>query len=94
MLRELFDDWDNDAIWSELSRDFIAGKQRKTDLLKRKEKKNLHLSLDACSCVPLPFKAKQSCSCQSELHPVHRFVTGGTFVTMPLPAEQPFHAPA
>lgn len=28
MLRELFDDWDNDASWSELSQHFIASEHR------------------------------------------------------------------
>lgn len=32
--------------------------------------------------LPLPFKAVQTSSCQSELYHVHRFVTGGTFVTI------------
>lgn len=28
MLKELFDDWDNDASWSELSQHFIANEHR------------------------------------------------------------------
>ena len=100
MLRELFDDWDNDAIWSKLSQHFIANEHRKTDLAyakKKKERKKKRLSTCLPGCLvlcPLPFKAVQSCSRQSELHRVYIFVTGGTFVNMSPPAEQPFHAPA
>lgn len=43
---------------------------------------------------PLPFKAVQSCSRQSELRHVYRFVTRGTLVTTSAPAEQPFRVPA
>lgn len=62
---------------------------------RKKRKKKSSTSSPGCSFKhPLPFKAVLSCSRQSELHHVYRFVTRGTFVTMSPPAEQPFHAPA
>lgn len=38
MLGELFDDWDNDAIWSKLSRDFIASERREKQTYLRLKK--------------------------------------------------------
>lgn len=87
MLRELFDDWDNDASWTELSQHFIANEHREKQTQPTQNK--LHTSSTSSTSSPgcllvrlLPFKAVQSSSCQSELYHVHRFVTGGTFVTM------------
>lgn len=65
MLRELFDDWNNDAIWSELSQDFIGSEQKKKknpDPTLCLKNENPELSLQAFLCVP----------CHSKLpHPAH-----------------------
>lgn len=97
MLKELFDDWDNDASWSELSQHFIGNEHReeKTDPADAKQAPHSPHPPPGCLLVLLlPFKAVQSSSRQSELYHIRRFVTEGTFVTMSPPEEQPFHAPA
>lgn len=58
MLRELFDDWDNDASWSELSQHFIATwTQRKTELA---DAETSSTSSPGCSLVQPPCHSKTS----------------------------------
>lgn len=79
-----------------LSTQPVNREKNRPRLCKKEIKSNKSLSFCPGRLLvrPLPFKAVQSCSRQSELRHVYRFVTRGTFVTTSAPAEQPFRAPA
>lgn len=92
MLRELFDDWDNDASWSELSQHFIASEHRE---------KQAQLTQNKLHILPWML-ARSSPAIQSRpfLHTSIRIIPRpqvchrGDVRHHVSPAEQPFHAPA
>lgn len=99
VLKELFDDWDNDASWSELSQRFIANRHthaqthgRKPDLAAAKQAPHPRLGAFACASPAIQSHSVLLTSLRIIRHTqvCHR----GDVRHRVSPAEQPFHAPA
>lgn len=100
MLKELFDDWDNDASWSALSQHFIANEHRGKKSKKKKSKQTqlmqnkLHILpwMFACTCPAIQSRPALLMSIRiiPHLQVCHR----GDIRHHVSPAEQPFRAPA
>lgn len=102
VLRELFDDWDNDAIWSELSQHFITKKNKKnreknrSSVCKKTPKKRtkfLFLSW-ILACISPAIQSHPILLTSIRITPRLQVCHRGDVRHHASPAEQPFHAPA